>query len=188
MESTPSPRHHTTLRSLLPYLWEFRGRATLALVLLLLADLATVAVPWLLKHVVDDLGPQHALLVLPAALLVGYGALRFSGTLLGELRDVVFELATLRAARRVALKVFRHLHDLDLAFHLERQTGGLSRDIERGSRGVSFVMSAILFNVLPTIIQVALVTVVFLWNFSGWFAFIILVAVALYIGFSISVT
>jgi ATP-binding cassette subfamily B protein len=184
----PIPRHNTTLRSLLPYLWEFRGRATLALILLLLADLATVAVPWLLKRIVDDLGPQHAILVLPLGLLIGYGAMRFAGTLLGELRDVVFELATLRAARRVALKVFRHLHDLDLAFHLERQTGGLSRDIERGSRGVSFVMSAILFNVLPTIIQVALVTVVFLWNFTGWFAVIILVAVALYIAFSIAVT
>ena len=183
-----TPRHHSTLRSLLPYLWEFRGRASLALVLLVLADLATVVVPWLLKRVVDQLGPAHALLVLPLGLLVGYGVMRFAGTLLGELRDVVFELATLRAARRVALKVFRHLHDLDLAFHLERQTGGLSRDIERGSRGVSFVMSAILFNVLPTIIQVALVTVVFLWNFSGWFAVIILVAVALYIAFSIAVT
>ena len=87
------------------------------------------------------------------ALLVGYGALRFASTLFGELRDVVFELATLRAARRIALRVFRHLHDLDLAFHLERQTGGLSRDIERGSRGVSFVLSAILFNVLPTLLQ-----------------------------------
>jgi len=184
----PAPRHNSTLRSLLPYLWEFRGRASLALILLILADLATVVVPWLLKRVVDQLGPTHALLVLPVGLLVGYGVMRFAGTLLGELRDVVFELATLRAARRVALKVFRHLHDLDLAFHLERQTGGLSRDIERGSRGVSFVMSAILFNVLPTIIQVALVTVVFLWNFSGWFAVIILVAVALYIGFSIAVT
>ena len=184
----PAPRHNSTLRSLLPYLWEFRGRATLALVLLLLADLATVVVPWFLKRVVDQLGPAHALLVLPVGLLVGYGAMRFAGTLLGELRDVVFELATLRAARRVALRVFRHLHDLDLAFHLERQTGGLSRDIERGSRGVAFVMSAILFNVLPTIIQVALVTVVFLWNFSGWFAAIILMAVALYIAFSIAVT
>ncbi len=183
-----TPRHHTTLRSLLPYLWEFRGRASLALLLLILADLVTVAVPWLLKRVVDSFSPQHALLVLPLGLLLGYGALRFLGTLLGELRDVVFELATLRAARRVALRVFRHLHDLDLAFHLERQTGGLSRDIERGSRGVAFVMSAILFNVLPTIIQVALVTGVFLWNFSGWFAAIILAAVALYILFSIAVT
>ena len=182
------PRHHSTLHSLLPYLWEFRGRATLALVLLLLGNLATVVVPWILKRVVDQLGPGHALLVLPVGLLVGYGAMRFAGTLLGELRDVVFELATLRAARRVALRVFRHLHDLDLAFHLERQTGGLSRDIERGSRGVAFVMSAILFNVLPTVIQVGLVTVVFLWNFSGWFAAIILMAVALYIAFSIAVT
>ena len=182
------PSHHTTLRSLLPYLWEFRGRAVLALALLVLADLATVGVPLILKRIVDALGPQHAVLVLPLALLLGYGLLRFLGTLLGELRDVVFELATLRAARRVALRVFRHLHDLDLAFHLERQTGGLSRDIERGSRGVSFTLSAILFNVLPTVLQVALVTGIFLWNYSGWFAAIILTAVGLYIGFSIAIT
>ena len=180
--------HNTTLRSLLPYLWEFRGRAVLALLLLVLADLATVAVPLVLKRIVDALGTHTAMLVLPLALLLGYGILRFLGTLLGELRDVVFELATLRAARRVALKVFRHLHDLDLAFHLERQTGGLSRDIERGSRGVSFTLSAILFNVLPTVLQVALVTGIFLWNFSGWFAAIILAAVGLYILFSISIT
>jgi ATP-binding cassette subfamily B protein len=184
----PTAHHHTTLRSLLPYLWEFRGRAFLALVLLLLANLATVAVPLVLKRVVDSFDPHQAVLVLPFGLLLAYGILRFTGTLLGELRDVVFELATLRAARRVALKVFRHLHDLDLAFHLERQTGGLSRDIERGSRGVSFVMSAILFNVLPTIVQVAMVTGIFLWKFSGWFALIILVAVALYIAFSIAIT
>ncbi|HEV2211949.1 MAG TPA: ABC transporter ATP-binding protein/permease [Gammaproteobacteria bacterium] len=182
------PSHHTTLRSLLPYLWEFRGRAVLALALLVLADLATVGVPLILKRIVDALGPQHAVLVLPLALLLGYGLLRFLGTLLGELRDVVFELATLRAARRVALRVFRHLHDLDLAFHLERQTGGLSRDIERGSRGVSFTLSAILFNVLPTVLQVALVTGIFLWSFSGWFAAIILAAVGLYIAFSIAIT
>ena len=181
-------RHHSTLRSLLPYLWEFRGRAALALLLLLAADLALVAVPMVLKVIVDGFDPRRAPLVLPVTMLVGYGALRFAGTLLGELRDVVFELATLRAARRVALKVFRHLHDMDLAFHLERQTGGLSRDIERGSRGVSFVMSAILFNVLPTVVQVALVAGIFLWKYSGWFALIIVAAVALYIVFSIAVT
>ncbi|MFI4967204.1 MAG: ABCB family ABC transporter ATP-binding protein/permease [Gammaproteobacteria bacterium] len=183
-----SAQHNTTLRSLLPYLWEFRGRALLALALLLLADLAIVAVPLVLKRIVDALGPHQAMLVLPLGLLVGYGALRFLGTLLGELRDVVFELATLRAARRVALRVFRHLHDLDLAFHLERQTGGLSRDIERGSRGVSFTLSAILFNVLPTVVQVALVAGIFLWNFSGWFALIIVASVVLYIAFSIAIT
>ncbi|MGE5625235.1 MAG: ABCB family ABC transporter ATP-binding protein/permease [Bacillota bacterium] len=185
MEST---RHQKTLRALLPYLWEFRGRAILALGLLLLANLASVTLPWVLKRIVDQLGPQHALLILPVGLLVAYGALRFASTLMGELRDVVFEFATLRAARRVALSVFRHLHDLDLAFHLERQTGGLSRDIERGSRGVSFVLSAILFNVLPTIVEISLVTGIFLWNFSGWFAVIILAAVALYVAFSIAIT
>ena len=181
-------RHNSTLQSLLPYLWEFRGRATLALAFMLLANLASLVLPQILRRIVDSLSPGHALLVLPVALLLAYGTVRFAGTLLGELRDVVFEFATLRAARRVALKVFRHLHDLDLAFHLERQTGGLTRDIERGSRGVSFVLSAVLFSVLPTLIEIALVTAYFLWKFSGWFAVIILVAVALYVAFSIAIT
>jgi ATP-binding cassette subfamily B protein len=184
----PAPRRNSTLRSLLPYLWEFRGRASLALVLLVLADLAVVVVPWFLKRAVDELGPGHALLVLPAGLLVGYGAMRFAGTFLGELRDVVFELATLRAARRVALKVFRHLHDLDLAFHLERQTGGLSRDIERGISGISFLLRFMLFNIIPTLLEIAMVATILLAKYDWHFAAIAFVAVALYVFFSVMVS
>ncbi|MBU6421754.1 MAG: ABC transporter ATP-binding protein/permease [Gammaproteobacteria bacterium] len=185
---TDSKQHHT-LRALLPFIWEFRGRAALALAFLVIAKIATVLIPVVLKHLVDDLNPvHHVALVLPLALLIGYGALRFASTLFGELRDLVFEFAALRAVRRIALRVFRHLHDLDLAFHLERQTGGLSRDIERGTRGVSFVLSFMLFNILPTLLEIALVLGIFLWNFSAWFALIIVGSVAVYIVFSIAVT
>lgn len=187
MASASKPNH--TLRTLLPFVWEFRGRALLALAFLVIAKIATVLIPVALKHLVDDLNPvQHAALVLPLALLVGYGALRFASTLFGELRDLVFEFAALRAVRRIALRVFRHLHDLDLAFHLERQTGGLSRDIERGTRGISFVLSFMLFNILPTLLEIALVLGIFLWNFSAWFALIIVASVAIYVAFSIAVT
>ncbi|MGH8307104.1 MAG: ABCB family ABC transporter ATP-binding protein/permease [Gammaproteobacteria bacterium] len=178
-----------TLRSLLPFIWEFRGRAMLALAFLVFAKIATVLIPVALKHLVDDLNPvHHAALVLPLALLIGYGALRFASILFGELRDLVFEFAALRAVRRIALRVFRHLHDLDLAFHLERQTGGLSRDIERGTRGISFVLSFMLFNILPTLLEIGLVLGIFLWNFSVWFAVVIIAAVVIYIAFSIAVT
>ena len=185
----PALNRSHTLRSLLPFIWEFRGRTLLALVFLIIAKIATVMIPVALKHLVDDLNPvHHAALVLPIALLIGYGVLRFASTLFGELRDLVFEFAALRAVRRIALRVFRHLHDLDLAFHLERQTGGLSRDIERGTRGISFVLSFMLFNILPTLLEIGLVLGIFLWNFSVWFALIIVLSVVLYITFSILVT
>ncbi|MHB8425973.1 MAG: ABCB family ABC transporter ATP-binding protein/permease [Gammaproteobacteria bacterium] len=185
----PAPNRSHSLRSLLPFLWEFRGRTLLALAFLVIAKLATVTIPVALKLIVDRLNPvHHSLLVLPLALLIGYGLLRFASILFGELRDLVFERAALRAVRRIALRVFRHLHDLDLTFHLERQTGGLSRDIERGTRGISFVLSFMLFNILPTLLEIALVLGIFLWNFSAWFAFIIIVSVIVYIVFSILVT
>ena len=185
----PAPNRSHSLRSLLPFLWEFRGRTLLALAFLVIAKLATVTIPVALKLIVDRLNPvHHSLLVLPLALLIGYGLLRFASILFGELRDLVFERAALRAVRRIALRVFRHLHDLDLTFHLERQTGGLSRDIERGTRGISFVLSFMLFNILPTLLEIALVLGIFLWNFSAWFAFIIIVSVIVYIAFSILVT
>ncbi len=185
----PALERSHTFRSLLPFIWEFRGRAMLALAFLVIAKIATVLIPVALKHLVDDLNPvHHVALVLPVALLIGYGALRFASTLFGELRDLVFEFAALRAVRRIALRVFRHLHDLDLAFHLERQTGGLSRDIERGTRGISFVLSFMLFNILPTLLEIGMVLGIFLWNFSAWFALIIVLSVVLYIAFSILVT
>ncbi len=173
---------------MLPYLWAFRGRAFIALIFLAAAKVATVIVPIVLKHIVDTLNAGETALILPAGLIVAYGALRFASRLFAEFRDVVFEFASVRAVRRIALKVFRHLHDLDFAFHLERQTGGLSRDIERGTRGISFVLSFMLFNILPIILEVGMVTGILLWNFSIWFGVIILAAVIAFILFSVIVT
>jgi len=181
--------HAGVLRTLLPWLWAFRGRAALALCFLGLAKGATVALPWLLKQLVDGLNASKgAALALPLGLLLGYGALRLSTSLFGELRDIVFARANQRAVRRISLSVFRHLHKLDLAFHLERQTGGLSRDIERGASGISFLLSFMLFNVIPTLLEIGLVTAIFLWFYDVNFALVILAAVTLYILFSLLVT
>lgn len=177
-----------TIKTLIPYLWEFRGRVALALTLLVFAKIANVAVPLVLKGIVDSLSLKDALLVLPIALLAGYGLLRFSATLFGELRDAVFAKVTQRAIRRVALKVFSHLHLLSLRFHLDRQTGGVSRDIERGSRGISFLLQFMLFNILPTFVEIALVAAILLINYDVWFAVVTFVTLAIYIVFTLVVT
>ena len=177
-----------TIKALLPYLWEFKRRVALALTLLIFAKFANVAVPLALKGIVDSLSLKDALLALPIALLAGYGLLRFSATLFGELRDAVFAKVTQRAVRRVALKVFSHLHSLSLRFHLERQTGGVSRDIERGSRGISFLLQFMLFNILPTFVEIALVAAILLINYDVWFAVVTFVTLAIYIVFTLVVT
>ena len=162
-----------TVRTLLPYLWEFKGRVVLALTLLILAKVANVAVPLVLKSIVDSLSSTHPAqlaLALPLALLLGYGVLRFASTLFGELRDAVFAKVTQRAIRRVALKTFEHLHRLSLRFHLERQTGGMSRDIERGTRGISFLLNFMLFNILPTLVEIGLVAAILLSKYDVWFS------------------
>ncbi|MFP5345090.1 MAG: ABC transporter transmembrane domain-containing protein, partial [Gammaproteobacteria bacterium] len=147
-----------TIRTLIPYLWEFRSRVVFAMLLLVLAKLATVAVPLALKQIVDALDvARQPLLILPLGLLAGYGLLRLASALFGELRDAIFAKVTQRAMRRVALQVFRHLHALALRFHLERQTGGMTRDIERGTRGVQSLISYSLYSILPTIVEVGLV-------------------------------
>ena len=177
-----------TIRTLLPYLWEFKGRVALALTMLILAKLANVAVPLVFKHIVDALGQQHALLAVPVMLVVGYGVLRMFSTLFGELRDAVFAKVTQRAIRRVALRVFTHLHNLSMRFHLERQTGGVSRDIERGTRGISFLLNFMLFNILPTLLEIGLVAAILLSKYSVWFAVITFVTLVLYIAFTLFVT
>ncbi len=177
-----------TIGTLLPYVWEFKGRVVLALVLLVLAKLANVTVPLALKEIVDSLSPGEQMLALPVALLLGYGALRFGATLFGELRDAVFAKVTQRAIRRVALRVFDHLHALSLRFHLERQTGGVSRDIERGSRGISFLLQFMLFNILPTLVEIILVAVILLVQYDIWFAVVTFVTLILYIAFTLLVT
>jgi len=177
-----------TIRSLLPYLWEFKGRVSLALLLLVMAKLASVAVPLVLKEVVDVLDQPQDMLVLPVLLVMGYGVLRLCSTLFGEIRDAIFAKVTQRAIRRVAIKVFDHLHALSLRFHLERQTGGVSRDIERGSRGISFLLNFMLFNILPTLLEIGLVAVILLSNYDVWFSVIIFSTLAAYIALTLVIT
>ena len=180
-----------TLKQLWPYLFEFRGRIALAMLCLVAAKLASVGLPFILKHLVDGLeagGDAGQLMALPLGLLLAYGLVRFSNVLFGELRDTLFGRVTERAMRRVGLKVFEHLHALDLGFHLDRRTGGLSRDIERGTNGISFLLRFMVFNIVPTFLEIGLVVILLGVNYSLWFAAIVLVAVLLYVGFSVFAT
>ncbi len=181
-----------TLRRLLPYLWRYRWRVGIALSFLVAAKVANVGVPLLLKQLVDSLsfkpGDPAALLVVPAGLVVAYGALRLSTSLFTELRELVFAKATEGTSRSISLQVFRHLHALSLRFHLERQTGGMTRDIERGTRAVQSLISYSLYNVFPTLIEVTFVLVLLAVKFDAWFAWITIAALVLYISFTISVT
>jgi ATP-binding cassette subfamily B protein len=185
MNSPSSPVPHGDLgviRRLLPYLWEFRGRVLLAVVFLVTAKLANIGVPILMKTIVDSLAtPASQIVAVPVALFAAYGLLRLSSTLFNELRDVVFVKVAQRAMRRVALEVFHHLHALSLRFHLERQTGGLTRDIERGTRGISTLLSFMVFSVLPTLLEMALVTGFLIYKFDIWFGVITVSAIVLYV-------
>jgi ATP-binding cassette, subfamily B, heavy metal transporter len=190
-EAAPPPGSEwQALRTLAQYLTEFPGRVALAMVCLVLAKVAGVVLPLVLKYIVDQLegGGTEALVVAPLALLAAYGALRFANVLFAELRDVVFGRVAERAMRRAALGVFRHLHAQDLNFHLSRRTGGLSRDIERGVAGISFLLRFMLFNILPTLLELALVVVILLGLFAAEFALLALLAVGLYVAFSVVVT
>jgi len=173
---------------LLPYLWEYKWRVVIALVLLVVAKLANVGVPLVLKEVVDSLGPARAMIAVPFALLVAYGGLRMSATLFAELRDVLFVRVAQRAMRRIALGVFRHLHSLSLRFHLDRQTGGMTRDIERGTSGISTLLSYLIFSILPVILEFVLVALVLFAKFDWRFAAVTFLAIALYIAFTVTVT
>ncbi|OGA02630.1 MAG: metal ABC transporter permease [Betaproteobacteria bacterium RIFCSPLOWO2_02_64_14] len=173
---------------LLPYLWEYKWRVTLALTLLVAAKLANVGVPLVLREVVDSLEPTRAMVAVPFALLGAYGLLRMSATLFAELRDMLFVRVAQRAIRRIALNVFRHLHSLSLRFHLERQTGGMSRDIERGTNGISTLLSYLIFSILPVILEFVLVALVLLAKFDWRFVAVTVVAITLYILFTVTVT
>ena len=181
-----------TLKRLLPYLWTYKWRVVAALSFMIGAKLANISVPLLLKELVDALafkpGDAMALLVVPLGLLMAYGLLRFCTSLFTELRELIFSKATEGAARSISLAVFRHLHALSLRFHLERQTGGMTRDIERGTRGVQSLISYSLYSVLPTLIEVAMVLTLLAVKFDVWFAWITIAALTLYIIFSITVT
>lgn len=177
-----------TLRSLVPYLLEFKWRVIVAMSLLIFSKLANVSVPLVLKEIIDAMDKTKSVLVVPVFLVVGYGVLRLFSTLFGELRDAVFANVTQRAIRRVALQVFEHLHSLSLRFHLDRQTGGVSRDIERGTRGIGFLLNFTLFNILPTLLEIGLVAAILLKKYNVWFAVITFITLVIYIAFTLFIT
>ena len=186
-----TPFNWQVVKSLFPYLLEFRQRVLLAMLCLVLAKVASVGMPFVLKHIVDNLNLDNltiTLLSVPIALIIAYGFIRLMNVLLGEIRDTLFGRVTERAMRRLGLTVFNHLHALDLDFHLNRQTGGLSRDIERGTSGVSFLMRFMVFNIGPTLLEIALVAGLLFINYGAYFAIVILLSVALYVTFSFKAT
>lgn len=177
------------IKMIWPYLWEFRARLGFAFALLILAKVATVTMPWVLKQIVDGLDESiNPVLVVPVVLIIAYGLLRFGSVFFAEARDAIFSRITERAMRSMVLKVFRHLHSLDLEFHLSRQTGGISRDIDRGGNGFSFLMRMLVFNIVPTLIELGMVAAILLVNFSYLYALIILLSVGCYIYFTILTT
>src|SRR4051812_17315881 len=182
----------STLKRLLPYLWQYKWRVLAALVFMIGAKLANVGVPVLLKHLVDAMsmkpGDTAAVLVVPVGLLLAYGLLRLSTSFFTELRELVFAKATQGAARSIALQTFEHLHALSLRFHLERQTGGMTRDIERGVRGIESLISYSLYSIVPTLIEVTLVLTILAVRFDAWFAWITIAALIVYVTFTVSIT
>ena len=192
--ATPAPAVSDwhTLARLFPYLWEYKWRVVAALSFMVGAKLANVGVPVLLKNLIDQMTPQptgvQILLVVPVALLIGYGLLRLSVSAFTELRELIFAKATQGAARTIALQTFQHLHELSLRFHLERQTGGMSRDIERGVRGIESLIAYSLYSIVPTLIEVLLVLSILGIQFDKWYAIITLCALGLYIYFTVTVT
>ena len=177
-----------TLRTLFPYLWRYRLRVFAALGCLVAAKVANVGVPLVFKEMIDGLSASQQALALPALLLAMYGALRFSTAMFTELREILFARVTQRAVRQVALEVFRHLHSLSLRFHLERQTGGVSRDVERGSRSISSLISYTLYSILPTLVEIGLVLGILFVKYDAGYVLITLVSLVSYIIFTIKVS
>src|SRR5439155_11885863 len=177
-----------TIGTLLPYLWAYKGRVLAALTALIAAKVANVGVPVVMKEIVDHLDATMAVLAVPLLLLVAYGALRLSTTFFTELREYLFAKVTQRAVRTIALEVFRHLHALSLRFHLARQTGGLTRDVERGQRGISTLISFTLFSILPTLVEISLVGAILIIRYDWTFITITFGALALYITATVMIT
>ncbi|MBU2870917.1 ABC transporter ATP-binding protein/permease [Colwellia sp. E2M01] len=178
---------------ILPYLFEFKKRIALAMSCLILTKIASVYLPFILKDIVDTLDKNNtneaaALVIVPLGLVAAYGLVRLSIVIFAEIRDTLFGRVTERAIRRIGLKVFRHLHALDLDFHLTRQTGGLSRDIDRGTSGINFLMRFMVFNIVPTLLEIVMVVTILFVNYGIWFAAITLVSIMLYIAYSIFAT
>ena len=176
------------IATLIPYLWEYKGRVLAALTCLIAAKVANVGVPVLMKEIVDSLDARTAILAVPLVLLVAYGLLRLSTTAFTELREFLFAKVTQRAVRKIGLQVFRHLHALSMRFHLARQTGGLTRDVERGQRGISTLVSFALFSILPTLVEITLVSAILIARYDWTFMAIAAGALAVYIAFTIAIT
>ena len=187
--SPPGPADWRTLKKLGPYLWDHRWRFIFAVSFLIGAKIATIGVPIVLKHIVDSLDTaKNAVLILPAALIVGYGLLRLATTLFTDLRDMIFARVTQGMIRKISIEAFRHLHNLSLRFHLERQTGGVTRDIERGSQGISAIINYLLFRIAPTLIEILLVGAILLVQFDWVFAAITVGVVLIYMAMTIAIT
>ncbi len=178
----------SNIKRIIPFLWAYKGRVLIALVFLVLAKIATVSVPLILKEIVDLMDDKSMPLVLPVTLLLGYGALRFFNVLFSELRDTVFARVRYQTMRDLSRKVLSHLYGLSLQFHLERRTGGISRDLERGTRAVSSIMNFLVFNIIPTIAEFLLVAFLLLGDYSIEFTFVTFSTVFVYIAFTLSVT
>ncbi|MFT5692270.1 MAG: ABC-type transport system involved in Fe-S cluster assembly fused permease/ATPase subunit [Oceanicoccus sp.] len=194
-DDSESSINWNVIKIIWPYLLDYWPRVALAMCCLVLAKGANVIGPYLLKLIVDAQSPSigqalatNTIIVVPLALILAYGLARFTNVLMGEIRDTIFGRVTERAMRRIGLDVFRHMHELDLDFHLNRRTGGLSRDIERGTTGISFLMRFFVFNIFPTLIEILMITGILFYNYGVGFSLIILVSVSLYIFFSIIAT
>jgi len=177
-----------TLKSLAPFLWDYRGRVALALASLLLSKVANVGIPLVLKQIVDALGKTDTRLVLPLTLLLAYGVLRLANSLFNELRDAIFSRVRHGAMRQVSTRVLEQLHRLSLRYHLERKTGGISRDLERGARSVSSLLNYMAFSILPTLVEVVLIAGILLRDYNPWFAVITFGSVVVYIYFTLKIT
>lgn len=193
LRPTESPnqqrRDWANLRALLPYLWEYRGRVLLALGCLILAKVANIGVPLTLKQIVDSLDPNHqAVVMLPVSLLLAYGALKLGNALCNELRDVLFARVRYRAMRRLTVRTLAHLHELALRFHLERKTGAISRDLERGARSLSTLLNYLAFSILPVVVEFLLAAVILLGRYPTVFTLIIFGSVAAYVVFTLAIT
>ena len=178
-----------TIRALLPYLWDYRGRVALALIALILAKAANVAVPLVLKGIIDAFDqPEGQQLILPVVLLVTYGLLRLSSSLFNEMRDAVFARVRHGAMSKVSRSVLGHMHKLSLRFHLDRKTGAISRDIERGTRAVSSMLNYLVFSILPTLVEISLIAGILLYQYDIWFTIITAVSVVAYMLFTFRIT
>ncbi|MBF6615864.1 MAG: ABC transporter ATP-binding protein/permease [Candidimonas sp.] len=187
----PAPQRRNdiqTIKSLLPYVWQFKWRVIAAIICLVAAKVASVILPLFLKDIVDKLSVPATLLALPVAALVGYGFARLASSVFGELRDALFARVTQGSIRRIAAQLFQHLFALSLRFHMQRQTGGLSRDIERGTKGIGFLLNFMVFNILPTLLEISMVAAILLWRYEWPFAVATLGTIGSYIAFTLFVT